>query len=160
MKDKLLLKVRTSRKAYSWGYTLIFAIFGSLIYLYAIGIKFDLNVYIFSSIFSLGLLKVIEIHRIRTWWGVTRNSLIQSTGILNKNIREVSFSSISDLDLDKPLIKRFMNYGDVNVRLFLNETSIHVRGINSPEKFIAFLQETMPEDGGIKNVLANRRIRK
>ena len=66
--------------------------------------------------------------------------MIQSTGIFNKNVREIDFSSISDLDLDQSFFKRFLNYGNVNVRLFLNETSIKIHDISNPEEFIETLQ--------------------
>ena len=45
------------------------------------------------------------------------------------------FSSISDLDLDQPVHKRILGYGNINIRLFLNENPMRVSDINNPENF-------------------------
>ena len=98
-------------------------------------------------------IKVSEYLRLRDWWAITNNSLVQSTGLFNKNVREIDFSSISDLDLEQSFFKRFLNYGNVNVRLFLNETSIKIIDITKPNDFIENLQRIISMNRGKKNGL-------
>jgi hypothetical protein len=74
---------------------------------------------------------------------------------LSKNVREIDFSSISDLDLEQPLFKRILNYGNVNVRLFLNETSISIKNINNPGQFIERLQEIISKHRKYKHEIGN-----
>ncbi len=150
-KDKYLLKVRRSRKTYFLIYLMIFIVAFSCIYLYYLGYEIGSSVQIISIVFIVIFIKITEIHRLRDWWGVTNSSLVQSKGILNKNVREVDFSSISDLDLNQPFFKRLLNYGDVNVRLFLNETSICIEGISRPNKFIENLNDIISSKKGVNH---------
>lgn len=145
-KRKYLLKVRRSRKAYIPIYLMNLFIIFLLIFLNAKGYTIERSTLIFSIVFVILCVKITEIHRIRDWWAITDSSFIQSTGIFNKNVREVDFSSISDLDLDQHLLKRIFRYGDVNVRLFLNETSIKIKSINKPGEFIEELQKVMSKN--------------
>ncbi|MBN2880435.1 PH domain-containing protein [Candidatus Woesearchaeota archaeon] len=146
-KKKFLLKVRCSRKKFLIFYIMIITIISMLIYfsLYK-GIKLNTFTWITSAIFIYFAIKYPEYHRLKDWWGVTETSLVQSLGLFNKNVREVDFASISDLDLEQVLFKRFLNYGNVNVRLFLNETSISIKDINNPSKFIEDLQSIISKN--------------
>jgi membrane protein YdbS with pleckstrin-like domain len=147
-----LLKVKKSRKSYFFLYLMALVVLGVLIYFYKNNYEIDNLVFIFSGIFIVGIFFITEILHAREWWAITDSSLIHSISILNKNVREVDFGSISDMDLDKPLFKRLFNYGTVNVRVFLNETSIHVKDINNPEKFINLLQDLIKNKRSKKNV--------
>lgn len=149
-KKEYVLKVKKSRKSHLVYYLMILAIILILSYLSLNGYQMGGFVFIISGLFVFGILAFIEVNHAREWWAITNSSLIHSFSILNKNVREVDFSSISDLDLDQPLLKRMLNYGDVNVRLFLNETSICIKNINSPKLFIETLQGLMAERGGKK----------
>ena len=119
---------------------MIFITIGVLVYFKKSGLTIPTLTLIISIIFIILIIKVIEIHRMKDWWAITNSALIQSLGLLNKNVREVGFSSISDMDIDKPFFKRFLNYGDVNVRLFLNETSINIKNISNPDQFVEDFQ--------------------
>jgi len=140
-KRKYILKVRKSRKSFLVLYLMILVIIVFLGYLAFSGNKIEKIALISSTIFIFFFLKYIEIMVWKDWWAITETSLIQSTGILDKNVREIDFSSISDLDLDQPFFKRILNYGNVNVRLFINETSIKIININKPSRFIEELQK-------------------
>ena len=139
-KKEFLFKVRKSRKSYFLIYVMILIILGVLYYFKQQGLTIPGIALIISIIFIVLLIKFTEIHRLKDWWAITNSALIQSLGLLNKNVREVGFSSISDMDISKPFFKRFLNYGDVNVRLFLNETSIKIRDISNPEQFVEDFQ--------------------
>jgi len=139
-KKKFLLKVKRSRKTYFLVYLMILIIIGVLVYFKRNGLIIPTFTLIISIGFVIILIKFTEIHRIKDWWAITDSALIQSLGLLNKNVREVSFSSISDMDISKPFFKRFLNYGDVNIRLFLNETSIKIKDISNPTQFVEDFQ--------------------
>jgi membrane protein YdbS with pleckstrin-like domain len=139
-KRKYLIKVRKSRKSFFILYLMMFFVLGFLAYLWLNGNGPEKIALISGIIFIILLIKYIEISVWKDWWAITENSLIQSTGILDKNVREIDFSSISDLDLDQAFFKRVLNYGNVNVRLFINETSIKIININKPRQFIDELQ--------------------
>jgi hypothetical protein len=143
-----LIKVRRSRKSYLEIYLMILIIIGTIVYLYQTRGIFSKYALWIALFFILILVKSTELHRIKDWWGITNSSIVQSTGLLSKNLREVDFNSISDLDLNQSLFKRILNYGDVNVRLFLNETSFTVKDINSPEDFIKQLQKIISDRKG------------
>jgi len=119
---------------------MISIIVGTLLVLNYYNYSITPKVLILSSLFIFFLLSYTEYHRIKDWWAITDHSLVQSRGLLSKNVREIDFSSISDLDVDQPILKRILNFGNVNVRLFLNETSISITDINQPEDFIKELQ--------------------
>lgn len=140
MKERYLIKVRRSRKRYVLFYFMAFCVLGVLIYFMFNDYKINPVVLILSLLYVALTVKLTELHRVKDWWAITDHSLVQSTGIFNKNIREVDFSSISDLDLEKPLFKRIFNYGNVNVRLFLNDSAVKILDINRPEEFVKDLE--------------------
>lgn len=155
-KREYLIKVRRSRKTYLLIYLMILSIIFLLGYIYYNGETPARIALIISGLFVLFAFKFTELHRFKDWWAITATSLIQSTGIFNKNVREIDFSSISDLDLDQSFFKRLLNYGNVNVRLFLNETSIKIVDINKPGEFIEELQRiismTRKKNHGIREI--------
>jgi uncharacterized membrane protein YdbT with pleckstrin-like domain len=155
-KKKLLLKVRCSRKKFIPYYLMVLILSFLLINLVIIK-KNPISkfAWITSIIFIVMGIKLPEYHRLKDWWGATETSLIQNLGIFDKNVREIDFSSISDLDLEQPLFKRILNYGNVNVRLFLNETSISIKNINNPGQFIERLQEIISKHRKYKHEIGN-----
>jgi membrane protein YdbS with pleckstrin-like domain len=152
-KRKYLLKVRRSRKTYFLLYLMIVLIISLIGYLYYEGYSISSFALIISFLFIFLIIKFTELHRFKDWWAITPTSIIQSTGIFNKNVRDIDFSSISDLDLDQSFFKRILNYGNVNVRLFLNETSIKIIDINKPEEFIEELQRIISMNRSTRNGL-------
>ncbi|MBU1246170.1 MAG: PH domain-containing protein [Nanoarchaeota archaeon] len=145
-KKNFLLKVRRTRRSYFLVYFMILIIIGVLIYFNINGLAIPTFTLVISIGFIILLVKFTEIHRMRHWWAITDSTLIQSVGLLNKNMREVSFSSISDVGINKPLFKRLLNYGDVTVRIFLNETSIKIKNISNPERFVENFQSIISQD--------------
>ena len=102
-----------------------------------------MRIVVASVIFIAIVIKVVEVNIIRDWWAITDSTFIESKSILDKNVREIDFNAIADIDLDQPLFKRILGYGTVNIRKFLNEKTIIVEDINEPDKFINILQEAI-----------------
>ena len=142
-KEQILLRVWRSRKSYLFYYFIIFLVIGILGYFYYLQVEISSTVLIIAIVVVILLVKIIEIHRIRNWWAITESSFVESKGILNKNVRELDFTSISDIDLNQGFFKRLLGYGTINVRRFLNETSIVINNINRPERFLNILQDAI-----------------
>lgn len=139
-KRKYIMKVRIARRSFLGIYLMILIVIFLMGYLNYSGIRPGTIAWVVSGAFVYFSIKYVEYHRWKDWWAVTDRSLIQSKGIFSKNVREIDFSSISDLDLEQAFFKRILNYGNVNVRLFLNETSIKIINITRPDEFIEKLQ--------------------
>jgi len=142
-KEQILLKVFKSRKSHIFYYLMIIVILGIVSFLYFSRGTVDLKILIASVVFIVFLLEFVEIDIVRNWWAITDSFLIESRSILNKNVREIEFHSIADIDLDQPLFKRILGYGTVNIRKFLNEKSITIEDIDRPEVFINILQDAI-----------------
>ena len=144
-KEKIIIKLRRARRSYFLVYFLSLAILMVLIYLATTGIVISIFMWIVAFFVISSLIKYAEIHRIKDWWGITDSALIQNLGIINKKIRHVGFTSISDMDVSKPIHKRILNYGDVNVRLFLSDTAIKINNISNPDRFVEVFHLVMSE---------------
>jgi uncharacterized membrane protein YdbT with pleckstrin-like domain len=142
-KEQILLKVFRSRKSYFPYYLIILVIISLLGYFYYYKGGVESSVLIVSIVLGIVIIKFIEIDRIRDWWAISDTSFIESRSILNKNVREIDFNTIADIDLEQQWYKRIFGYGTVNIRKILNETSIVVRDINRPEKFINLLHDAI-----------------
>jgi uncharacterized membrane protein YdbT with pleckstrin-like domain len=142
-KDQILLKVFKSRKSHLHYYLMILIVILLNIFIYLNSKNLDYRIVLASLIFITIIFWFIEVDIVRNWWAITDTFLIESKSILNKNVREIEFNSIADIDLDQPLLKRILGYGTVNIRKYLNEKSIIIEDIDSPEKFINLLQEAI-----------------
>ncbi|MDP3966186.1 MAG: PH domain-containing protein [archaeon] len=147
-KEEIHLKVRRSRKSYFPYYLVAIIIIGILLSFYFMKIEIPAALLIAALILVALIIKFIEIHRMRNWWAITDSSFIESRGILNKNIREIDFDSISDIDLNQTFHKRVLGYGTVNIRRFLNETIISINNINNPERFVNVIQDAIRSKKG------------
>ena len=142
-KDQILLKVFRSRMSHIHYYLMIFVILIINAFLYYTNKTMDLRVLIISVVFIVIVIWFIEVNIARNWWAITDTFLIESKSILNKNVREIDFNSIADIDLDQPLYKRFLGYGTIYIRKILNEKSITIEDVDDPVRFINILQEAI-----------------
>jgi len=122
---------------------MIFVILIINAFLYYTNKTMDLRVLIISVVFIVIVIWFIEVNIARNWWAITDTFLIESKSILNKNVREIDFNSIADIDLDQPLYKRFLGYGTIYIRKILNEKSITIEDVDDPVRFINILQEAI-----------------
>jgi len=140
---KGMMKVRNSRKAYFFIYVMIF------ILIITVGvIKFsgkELSKLAFEAVlvFSAMLIIFTEIHRFRNLYEINPHSLIHSKGIFVKKTKRVDLLSVSDADSKQNPWQRLFNYGDVTVNLYSGGSTVPVKNINNPEKFVDFLEEKM-----------------
>jgi hypothetical protein len=142
-KEQILLKVFKSRKSHVHYYFMILVVWVFVSFLYYWRGVIDFKILIAAAVFTAFVLYFIEVDIVRNWWAITDSFIIESKSILNKNVREIDLNSIADIDLDQPLFKRFLGYGTVNIRKFLNEKSITIPDIDNPEVFINILQDAI-----------------
>lgn len=88
-------------------------------------------------------IKFTELHRMGHYYKVTCNHLLHSKGIISKDVKRVFLPTISDIDLQQSFFQRIFNYGTVVVYRYGEKGVIEIKNINSPMKFIKFLQDKM-----------------
>jgi uncharacterized membrane protein YdbT with pleckstrin-like domain len=138
-------KFRTSRKAYAPLYLMIIIILVTILIIKISGRELNNTIFQIALIFVGFLLVTIEVYRYGIFYKITDSSLIQSKGILERKTRKVDLISISDADSKQTAWQRLLNYGDVNARMFSQDSTLAVKNINSPEEFADFLEEKMNE---------------
>ena len=154
--NKTVMKLRTSRKTYFFVYFMIFILVTAIIVITISGK--ELNKFAFKAVlvFSAILIIFTEIHRFKNLYEINPHSLIHSKGILVKKTKRVDLLSVSDADSKQHPWQRLLNYGDVTVNLYSGGSTVPVKNINNPEKFVDFLEEKMSEkrtkegEGGMK----------
>ena len=145
MEDKYLMKVYRSRTSYFLIYLMILTVLVFLGYVYSTHGEISKIALIISGVFIFSAIYITEIHRFREWWAITPESVIHNLSILNKNVMEVDFSKISDLELDQPFFSRLMGHGTVRIRMYTK--FIPVINIYNPRKFLKTLQHSISEHG-------------
>ena len=143
--EKSVMRLRTSRKTYFFIYLMIFILMSTVIFIKISGK--ELNKLVFEGVlaFSAILIILTEIHRFKNLYEINSHSLIHSKGIFVRKTKRVDLLSVSDADAKRNPWQRMLNYGDVNVNLYSGGSSVPVKNINNPEKFVDFLEEKMSE---------------
>ena len=147
-KTRRVLRVRNSRKIYIPIYIMIL-----ILILTISAAKFsgkEVNTFAFKTvlIFSATAIIFTELHRLVNSYEVNSNSLVISTRLIKNSTRRLDLLSISDADSVQGPWERILNYGDVHVRLFSKESTMTIKGIDNPLKFVDFLIETIDEKRG------------
>lgn len=142
-KDHFILKVRQSRKGFFTAYLMAIIVIIILSYLYLNEHKIEKIPLLISTVFIVLCIKYVEYNILSNWWAITDSTVVQSTGLFNKNIRSVDFPAISDFDIDQAFFKRIFDYGDVNIYLFSPKTKMTIKNINNPEEFFNVLESSL-----------------
>ncbi len=144
-KDGSELTTRVSRKKYLPVYLMIFILLVTIGIAKVTGNTVGKPVLTIIGVFTLFGIKITEVHRLRDKYEINPKCLIFTTGYFNKNSKRVDLMAISDIDIEQTLWQRILNYGDVNVRLYSNETKTSIKEINNPSEFAQFLEEKMQQ---------------
>ena len=141
--EKSVMRLRTSRKTYFFIYLMIFILMSTVIFIKISGK--ELNKLVFEGVLAFSAILIIftEIHRFKNLYEINSHSLIHSKGIFVRKTKRVDLLSVSDADSKRNPWQRMLNYGDVNVNLYSGGSSVPVKNINNPEKFVDFLEEKM-----------------
>ncbi|HLA23710.1 MAG TPA: PH domain-containing protein [Candidatus Nanoarchaeia archaeon] len=137
------LKVRGSRKIYIPVYLMIIILILTLASAKFMGKEVNNAALRLIVGFVVAGFFITEIHRFGSWYEVNTNSLVVSRGILSRTTRRVDLVSVSDADTRQRMWQRMLNYGDVRARLFSKETTVLIKNINNPSRFVDFLEKNM-----------------
>ncbi len=152
MPEEEVMKVRNSRKAYFFVYLMVFVLLVAVIAIKILGKELNEQAFNVVIAFSVATVILIEFHRLMDYYEINSSSLTHSSGILSRKIRKVDLVSVSDADSKQTAWQRMLGYGDVNARLFSEDSTISIKNINNPVGFADFLEKKMNEK---KNAIPN-----
>jgi membrane protein YdbS with pleckstrin-like domain len=125
---------KTSRLAYLPNYILALVIIVLLIYLFP---NLNLNetasaLFAFICV-AIALILVVEpqIERILRQYLITDTEVVKMEGILRKKRIDIPMQKVADINLQKGILGRIFNFGNVKITGFKNE--IEMKGIRHPE---------------------------
>lgn len=150
--EKILMKLRYSRKWYFPVYLMIAVVIGLVVFI--ILNDLPLNKYsLFAAIlFVIFGIKLSEVHRLINTYEVTENYLIYSKGLFTTNIKRIFIPTISDLILEQTPWQRILNFGSVDVRRYAEGPAVHLKNIDKPQDFIDLVESRLqlhfPTSGG------------
>jgi membrane protein YdbS with pleckstrin-like domain len=150
--NRSIMRVRTSRKLYIPLYAMILILGLAILYLHLTGNPPNKTSIQLSIGFTILCILATEIHRLYRYYEINSNTLIYGTGILGRKERRLDLVSISDADSVQDPWQRLWRFGDVNVRLFSKESTMEIKHINNPARFVNCLENEMAnkEGGGSK----------
>ena len=94
------------------------------------------------GIFALaaGLVEQPEWARFRTKFMVTMNEVIKQEGILAKERVILPYATVADIRVEKSIIGRLMNYGNLSVSSFKAGSDMIMKGVRKPDRIHATIQ--------------------
>ncbi|MBS3070993.1 PH domain-containing protein [Candidatus Pacearchaeota archaeon] len=134
------LSVRNSRKIYLIVYLMILALVISIAVAKISGREIDELTLKVVGVFLILAIFFTESHRLNTYYEVNPHSIIASKGIFSRTTRRLDLVAISDANLRQNLWERMLNYGDVGVRTFSDDSAMVIKKINNPSMFVDFLE--------------------
>lgn len=137
------MRARISRRHFLPLYLMILALFGIIVYFYWTGREINQTAVILAAIFSIILIKKIELERFSTYYEINPDNLKEVSGILSKKVKNVSYHSISDVCVSQTPWQRLLNYGNVRVKMFAEDATSIIKDIPHPEDFVDFMGQTM-----------------
>ena len=139
------IKVRISRKVYIPIYLMIIILFFTVLYIKILGREIAPIALGAVFVFSLILIIISELNRLRFSYEINNSSIVFNRGIINKSVRSVDLFSLSDATMHQTLWQRIINIGNINAGLYSDgeDSSTMVKNINNPKKFISFLNERL-----------------
>ena len=144
-KKEEILKTRNSRKLYIPLYIMIFILILTVSIVKSSGKEVNDLAFKTVLIFSGSVIFFAEIHRIINRYEINDQSLVHKKGIFVQTIKRVDLIAVSDADSKQNLWQKFFGYGDVSVHLFSRDSSIQVKSISDPNRFVVFLERKMNE---------------
>ena len=136
------MKYRTSRLSFLCNYILSFIV---LIFLSMVAPLFTgrlLDVVIYGSVFAISfLLLEPESKRWVNEYYVTKNEVIESSGVFSKKTIVLPYQSVSDVRIEQDFFGRLLNLGDIQVTGFKGE--IRMKGMKNPEEVYRIFQNKL-----------------
>jgi membrane protein YdbS with pleckstrin-like domain len=141
---------KISRRAYFWNYILIALVLVLFAILSPMAKNFSLlpktieqfTSTIFVFVFIIAITFLIEEPTFERWvryYIVKNNEIIKMEGILTKKRISIPYQSVADIKLDKGIVGRIFNFGDVLV-VGLGNLVIEMKGMANPEVVFNVIQ--------------------
>jgi len=136
---------RKTRKIHLWFYVAVLILVAYYVWVRIQGDGLKLPILIAGIVFIVLGFKIVETSRLYNLYGFNSQYVFHRRGIFKRRLKKVFLGRISDLVLDKSLINRIFNYGNVFIHHFGGSGVIEVKKINKPHQFIEDLQEKIKE---------------
>jgi len=134
---------RKTRKVYAWFYIAVVIMLSMYIHIKIGGDEVKKPVLIGAGVFIIVGAKYTEMRRFHNLYGFNSQYIFHKQGIFKKRVKKVILGKVSDIILNRNLINRIFDYGDVEIHHFGGSGVIKVLKINNPQKFIDELQEVI-----------------
>lgn len=92
------------------------------------------------SAIAMAMIEQPEWTRFRTKFIVTMNEVMKHEGILNKERVILPYATVADIRVEKTILGRVLNYGNLSVSSFKAGSDMVMRGIRYPEKVHTMIQ--------------------
>lgn len=135
-KEKEVKIIRTSRKSYLFFYALIIIIFGTMGIIKYLGLEITTFSIVSAIVFAVLIIKFTEIHRLNTFYRITPTHLLKSVGLFEKDVKRVSYPSISHVNLHQGVLDRFLGIGSLVVYQFSTANATLIKNINKPDDLL------------------------
>ena len=89
---------------------------------------------------SAAMIEQPEWARFRTKFIITMNEVIKHEGILNKERVILPYATVADIRVEKSVLGRILNYGNLSVSSFKAGSDMVMKGIRRPEKVHTMIQ--------------------
>jgi uncharacterized membrane protein YdbT with pleckstrin-like domain len=153
-KEDTILSTTNSRKLYIPIYFMGVFLLLLILFLELKGFSINKSVFLVTVIFIFLLILGTEIHRLKSKYEISANSVVHIEGYINKTAKRIDLFAISDVDVSQKWWQRILNFGNVSVHLFSAESTTPIKNINNPKNFALILEQQMRKKrvGGRKNV--------
>ena len=135
------IRARVSRRHFLPLYLMVLALFGIILYFYIIQKEVNQIAVIAAAIFSIILMKKIELERFSTYYEINPDNLREVSGLVGKKVKNVNYHSISDVSVSQTPWQRLLNYGNVRVKMFAEDATSIIKNIPNPEGFVEFMEQ-------------------
>lgn len=143
MEEEETYKIQNSRKIYIPIYMIIIILFGTIAFILFSGKELNIIAVQITLVFTLVLVVSTELHRFSNRFEIEPNALVHIKGILKKITRRTDLLAVSDASISQNLWQMMLGYGNVSVRVFSQDSTMPVKNINNPLKFIEILENRM-----------------
>lgn len=141
--EKTTYSTTNSRKLYLPIYLMIFILLAIIFFIRNSGKTPNDIVLIATGIFIAISLISTELHRLSNRYEIDQNHIIHNQGILKKNSKRIFIPTISDLILNQSPLQRLLKFGTLEVHRFSEGSSMNVKHISNPKKFLEILEKKM-----------------
>jgi len=133
----IVLKV--ARKAFLHIYVLASLAILTTLFLFILGKPTPLWMWIVSIIVLIMGVKIPELERFTTQYTISPDAVVVQTGIFTKRRQYITMNNIIDVTLDQSVWQRMLNYGDLSVHTF-NDDTINIGSINNPKEILPHIE--------------------